>query len=94
MIENSDISIRQATAGDAGQLARLRYRFRAELGAPEEDEAAFAARVEPWLAARLGGGHAPGWLAWVAADARGRIAGHVFLQLIEKIPNPVAEPEW
>ena len=33
-----------------------------------------------------------GWLCWVAEE-RGRIAGHVWLATIEKVPNPVAEAE-
>jgi GNAT superfamily N-acetyltransferase len=33
------------------------------------------------------------WFCWVAIREE-RIVGHVWLSLIEKIPNPVAEAEW
>ncbi len=33
------------------------------------------------------------WHCWVAVQAE-TIVGHVWLNLIEKIPNPVAEAEW
>ncbi len=85
-----DVHIRVATAAEAPALATLRYRFRAEVGTPIETEAAFVARTAPWIAARLGG---DAWRAWVAADDAGEIVGHVFVQFIEKIPNPAPEPE-
>lgn len=84
------ITIRPATPGDADALARLRYRFRTELGAPAETEPAFVGRAGEWFAARLAGA---GWRGWVAEDDSGELVGHVFLQLIEKIPNPLPEPE-
>jgi GNAT superfamily N-acetyltransferase len=33
------------------------------------------------------------WRCWVAVRGQ-TIVGHVWLKLIEKIPNPVAEAEW
>jgi GNAT superfamily N-acetyltransferase len=89
-IELSSLAIRRAQPADAGQLASLRYRFRSELAAPEEDEAAFVARLTAWLASRLAGAQ---WQAWVVSDAANRIYGHIFAQFVEKIPNPVAEAE-
>lgn len=86
-------TLRRARPEDAPELARLRYAFRntlAEAGA-REDEGAFLVRAERWLAQRLAG---PQWLAWVALDTPGGIVGQCFLQSVEKIPNPVAEPEW
>jgi GNAT superfamily N-acetyltransferase len=84
------ITIREARSADAAALAVLRYRFRAELGAPVEGEASFVGRAAPWLRERLG---RPPWRAWVAEGRSGAIAGTVFLQLVEKLPNPVAEAE-
>lgn len=86
-------AVRPATAADAPALARLRYEFRAALGAPEEEERAFVERCAAWMAARLSAGSA--WRCWVAAEggAGGALAGTVWLHLIEKIPNPVDEPE-
>ncbi|GAB4451168.1 MAG: GNAT family N-acetyltransferase [Chloroflexi bacterium OHK40] len=82
-------TIRPATPADAPQLAALRYRFRSELERPGEPELAFLARTTPWIATRLA---QPQWRAWVAV-ADTALVGNLFLQLIEKIPNPVAEAE-
>ena len=48
------------------------------------------ARAAPWIAAQLAGDT---WRAWVAVDAGGEIVGHVFMQFVEKVPNPVPEAE-
>lgn len=82
---------RPATADDARTLATLRYRFRSEFGTVIEEEAAFVTRAAEWMAARLGDHGA--WRVWVAQDVAECIVGHVFLQFIEKIPNPVPEQE-
>jgi GNAT superfamily N-acetyltransferase len=86
----SSVLVRQATVADAPLLARLRFEFRAGQGAVTETEAAFRARCEPWMAARLGPTGV--WRAWVA-EAAGAIVGTAWLQLVEKIPNPTMEPE-
>lgn len=82
-------AIRRAAADDAEALAALRWEFRAPLGRVNEDADAFVRRCAEWMRARLAGGL---WRAWVA-EAGGRIVGTVWLQLVEKMPNPVAEPE-
>lgn len=84
-------AIRRATPEDAAELARLRYEFRAAILAPEEPEEAFLGRCETWMAERLGPESA--WRCWVAV-VPGAIVGTILLQLLEKVPNPVAEPEW
>lgn len=84
-------SIRLATLTDALALARLRFEFRAALNEAVETEDIFLARAVPWMAGRLG--EATNWRCWVAEDG-GTIVGHLWLQLIEKIPNPAAELEW
>ena len=84
------IGIRLATPADALELARLRHEFRAALNDPVEDVESFVARCTPWMAERLDGGSR--WRCWVA-EASGAIRGHLWLQLIEKIPNPVPERE-
>jgi GNAT superfamily N-acetyltransferase len=84
--------IRLARRADARALAELRYAFRSEMAgpeAPEEPEAAFLERLTAWLADRLEAGT---WTAWVAC-AGGQPVGLVLVQLVEKVPNPVAEPE-
>ena len=83
-------TVRQATSEDAVALARLRYEFRSEHHRPTEDEEAFLARCEVWMGDRLGGDAL--WGCWVAEEG-GEIVGNLWLQRIEKLPNPVAEPE-
>jgi GNAT superfamily N-acetyltransferase len=85
------VKIRLAEPGDAATLARMRYAFRTEMNEPAEDEAAFVARCGEWMADRLEPGGA--WRCWVAENAAGAIRGHLWLQLIEKIPNPGPELE-
>ena len=82
--------VRTGTIEDAARLAALRLEFRSSIGTPEEDDAAFLARCTAWMASRL----APSsvWRVWLA-EADGEILGNVWIELIEKMPNPIAEPE-
>jgi len=82
--------IREATPADAPVLARLRYEFRHATGEPRESDDDFTRRCAGWMAARLMDGEP--WRCWVAEDDA-RVLGNVWLQLIEKIPNPSDEPE-
>lgn len=83
------LTIRRATVDDAEALARLRWEFRAAIDPPNEAEDAFVARCAAWMRARLGD---DSWRAWVV-NAEGEIVGTAWLNLMEKMPNPVAEPE-
>lgn len=83
-------TIRAANASDAPVLARMRFLFRASLGATEEDEDAFVGRCGQWMAEALGPGGA--WHCWVA-ELDDAVIGHLWLQIIDKIPNPVIELE-
>ena len=83
--------IRRARPSDAAVLAELRFEFRASFGTVEEPREVFLARCERWIHDRLGTQGA--WIAWIAED-EGAAAGTIWLQWIEKIPNPVAELEW
>jgi GNAT superfamily N-acetyltransferase len=82
--------IRQAQAGDAPALAALRYSFRKSIGEPSEDRDLFVGRCQLWMEQRLTG--AGPWHVWVAEGEDG-LWGHLWLQAIEKIPNPVEELE-
>jgi GNAT superfamily N-acetyltransferase len=85
------ILVRPAGPGDARALADLRYAFRSELATPNEARAPFIERTTSWLADRL---ERDGWTAWIAfADAEADPVGLVLVQLVEKVPNPVPEPE-
>ena len=83
-------TVRLATRSDASDLARLRYALRAGAASTAEDRTAFLARCERWMAARLGGAGA--WRCWLA-ERDGGIVGAIWLQVIEKIPNPLGEGE-
>ncbi|MEO7996381.1 MAG: GNAT family N-acetyltransferase [Gemmatimonadaceae bacterium] len=82
--------VRRATQADAVRLAELRYEFRATLGTAREDLSAFVARGSAWMSERLIDGS--GWWAWVAENDSG-IIGTVWINRIEKMPNPVSEAE-
>ena len=81
--------VRPARAEDAGVLARLRWEFRSSIGQPEEGEKEFIERCALWMRDRLAGGT---WRCWVA-EQQGDVVGTVWLQFVEKLPNPVAERE-
>jgi GNAT superfamily N-acetyltransferase len=81
--------IRLANSSDAATLADLRYRFRSITEADVEAEEQFIARCTSWMAQRL---EENNWRCWVA-ERDESINGALWLQLIEKIPNPTTEPE-
>jgi GNAT superfamily N-acetyltransferase len=84
-------SVRLANPDDAPALARLRYAFRAELDPSTEDPSGFLRRCERWMVDRLRG-RGP-WRCWVAYEGD-TLVGTVWLQVIEKLPNPVGESEY
>ena len=84
------LSVRPAVPADAPALAQLRYAFRAELDAGVEPEASFLRRCEAWMKRRLS--RDGPWRCWVSEE-REMLVGTVWLQIVEKLPNPVAEPE-
>lgn len=90
MTETSLPTLRAGVTSDAAALARLRYAFRTDLETPAEAEAVFLARCRSWMETRLASGP---WCSWVL-EQNGDLVGTVWLQLLEKLPNPVAEPEW
>jgi GNAT superfamily N-acetyltransferase len=85
------VRIRLARSRDCSALAEMRYRFRAETGSVTETKSRFMLRCAPWMRKRFRSGSRP-WRCWVAEDGK-RLLGHVCVQLIEKMPNPVNEPE-
>jgi GNAT superfamily N-acetyltransferase len=88
--DGSAVVIRRASRGDAKALARMRWEFRSATGEVDETEDAFVARCAVWIRERLAKDRT--WQAWVA-EVDGEAAGTAWLQLIEKVPNPVDEPE-
>jgi GNAT superfamily N-acetyltransferase len=82
--------IRRATSADAGALAELRWEFRTGRQPPAETHDAFVKRCAPWMRRELATAYA--WHAWVAVIDRA-IVGQIWLHVMHKVPNPVAEPE-
>jgi GNAT superfamily N-acetyltransferase len=85
------VAIRPGRADEAPALARLRYHMRAELARALEAEEPFVRRCAEWMAARLGVADGT-WRCWVA-EGRSELLGNLWLQRLEKLPNPADEPE-
>ena len=94
-VERASVMVRLATPDDAALLAKLRFDLRASLHELREDEAEFIARCTRWMSERLS--ERGRWRCWVAERdgeiVGSEIVGGVWVQLIEKIPNPIAAPE-
>jgi GNAT superfamily N-acetyltransferase len=86
------VRIRLAKSSDCRALAEMRYRFRTETGLATEMKSRFLRRCTSWMRKHFGSDAHP-WRCWVAEDDKG-LLGHVCVQLVEKIPNPVNEPEF
>jgi len=78
-----------ASLSDAPALAALRYALRSTTGVATEPETDFVTRCTNWMQTHLEDDF---WQCWVA-EARQKLIGAVWLQLVEKIPNPRNEPE-
>ena len=85
-----DVSLRLAKPADALTLAQMRYDFRASTGVATEPPAEFLQRCTTWMTERLQDEST--WKCWVAESDK--VIGALWLQLVEKIPNPRAEPEY
>jgi len=86
------VSLREARPDDYPIVAAMRYDFRAAMDEPDEDRDVFVARMVRWLGEHLGAGDPGNWKAWLAFNGEEAV-GVVFLHLVDKIPNPVPEPE-
>ena len=82
--------IRAAVADDADRLAQLRWDFRVARAPVQEEQDAFLRRCAEWMRRELASQAV--WRAWVAV-AGGEIVGQLWVQTINKMPNPVAERE-
>lgn len=84
----TDFIVRPARPADAQVLAKLRWTFKQE---DYEGQPPTPARPpeegEHWIRDRLSNGQ---WLAWVA-EMGGAICGHVFLCLVERMPDPYSD---
>jgi GNAT superfamily N-acetyltransferase len=84
------VTIRLATPSDADVLAPLRWDFRTSYATPVSSREEFCARCAGWMRERLE--EAGAWRCWVAVE-NAVVVGALWLQLIEKVPNPVGESE-
>ncbi len=78
-------NIRKANDADVPVLAELRYALRASTGIVTEPQTEFLARCRAWMKEHLKEGSL--WHCWVA-ESDGHLIGNLWLQLVEKIPNP------
>ena len=85
------VRIRLARSSDCRGLAEMRYRFRTETGLATETKSRFLRRCTSWMRKHFRSGSYP-WRCWVIDDGK-QLLGHVCVQLFEKMPNPVSEPE-
>ena len=86
------VQIRLARVSDCRALAEMRYRFRTETESATETKSQFMRRCAPWMRKRFR--LAPTRGAAGSPEDDKRLLGHVCVQLVEKIPNPVNEPEF
>jgi GNAT superfamily N-acetyltransferase len=88
--ESVSHAIRIATPADAQALAQLRYALRASTGRATEPETEFLERCAAWMHQHL---HSDVWKCWVA-EVNQQLVGAIWVQLVEKIPNPRSEAEY
>jgi GNAT superfamily N-acetyltransferase len=84
------VVVRRGQPADAEILARLRYEFRAALDPAAETPPAFVERCARWMRRQLEP-ESP-WYCWIAEQGAETV-GTIWLELIEKLPNPVSERE-
>jgi GNAT superfamily N-acetyltransferase len=82
--------VRRATVTDASVLAELRFAFRSSLVVPVETREEFLSRCTIWMRSQLA--DESRWRAWILESDDAPI-GAVWLQIIEKLPNPGLERE-
>src|SRR5690348_16087682 len=90
----NEIVVRAATSKDVSELLRLRYALRSTPPRKVvESEPDFCRRCEPWMREHLSKGHP--WYCWVAErqSSPGRLLGAIWMQVLEKVPNPNSDAE-
>lgn len=83
--------IRVATAADAPVLADLRLELRTGVSPDIAPESGFRERCAAWMAERLA--RSGSWHCWLAEESDGAALGTVWIQCLERLPNPEGEPE-
>jgi len=90
MNTHSDTEVRRATPADVPVLATLRFEFRSRSKTPVETAAQFLPRCIEWMRRRIDD-ESP-WRVWVLTH-NDTIVGNIWLELVEKLPNPNVERE-
>jgi len=85
-----ELRARRATLADASVLAELRFAFRSSLVDPVEARDEFISRCTIWMRSHLA--DESRWRAWILESGDAAL-GAVWLQIIEKLPNPGLERE-
>lgn len=85
-----EFQVRRATRDDVSTLAHFRFAFRSRRRPATESEQVFVERATPWMRSRLGADSH--WRVWLL-EHDGTAIGNIWLQLVEKIPNPGDESE-
>ncbi|WP_404198591.1 GNAT family N-acetyltransferase [Streptomyces tauricus] len=81
------LTVRPARPADARHLAELRWTFKQEDHEGQPPAASWLLeKGERWMRDRLSDGQ---WLVWVV-ESEGEICGHVFLCLVDRVPDPYA----
>src|SRR3954469_19255173 len=83
------VTLRSANASDAQALAELRWALRSSVRETHEGRAHFIGRCTTWMAERLSEGSQ--WRCWLALKEP-EIVGCVWVQRVEKLPNPNGLP--
>jgi GNAT superfamily N-acetyltransferase len=86
----ADSRVRRATTADVPALATLRYEFRSRRKTAVESAADFLPRCTDWMRPRLA--DEARWRVWVL-ERDGAIVGNIWLEIVEKLPNPNVERE-
>ena len=79
-------AVREARLGDVAELARLRWDFRSASQAVQSWDS-FSAEFQRWFQSAYVSSR---WVVAVAESNPGRLCGCIFLQCVEKVPNPGA----
>jgi N-acetylglutamate synthase-like GNAT family acetyltransferase len=90
MNTHADSQVRRATTADVPALATLRFEFRSRNKPPVESAADFLPRCIDWMRPRVA--DAATWRVWVL-ERDAAIVGNIWLEIVEKLPNPNVETE-
>jgi len=86
----AETQVRRASPADVSALAAMRYEFRAQRKPPVESAAEFVPRCIEWMRPRVA--DESRWCVWIL-ESGDAVVGNIWLEIIEKLPNPNLERE-